>query len=411
MNDYKLIPHYSIKPNSITIYDLPEKKYYSNQLSLKGLKMPNSGLPKGWENLKDNQNKFGELSKNAQKRLRQKLEFMMYLTKPKKVGGRKIKNKYQNYITQLEKGQKYKEEIQYKLTFITLTLPSKQVHSDEDIKSKCLNQFLVELRKNHKVKRYIWKAEKQENGNIHFHILTEKYIQWQKIRKIWNRIIGKLGYIKEYQKNMKSYYKNGFIKSKNPKDTRSLAQQKKAYHKGIATNWTNPNTTDIHALYKIKNIQAYISKYLAKGVTKTKRIGQIEKVLEKIDHLNNEIDKISSEINFLDWKNEKWGELIEKRESLKNELTKFELIYQNLRDQGVNGRIWGCSQELSKCTGITFQGNAEELQEFKWIYHNYKHVSIYEVGKKKVITLYFDINKTPLIKSILDDHLSSIILN
>ena len=86
---------------------------------------------------------------------------------------------HQNLTTQYQKSKVYQNPVQYKLTFITLTLPSKQIHSDNEIKSKCLNQFLIELKKNHSVSRYIWKAEKQENNNIHFHIIADKFIKWQ----------------------------------------------------------------------------------------------------------------------------------------------------------------------------------------------------------------------------------------
>ena len=35
----------------------------------------------------------------------------------------------------------------YKIGFVTLTLPSEQRHTDNEIKKYCLNQLLIELRK------------------------------------------------------------------------------------------------------------------------------------------------------------------------------------------------------------------------------------------------------------------------
>ena len=162
MQEIQFIPHFSVSPNSLTLYNLPDKRTYNPKDN------------KGWVNLEDNTNKYGELSNQAQKRLKKKLNYLMYLTENKEIQGKQIIAKYQNLTTQYQKSKVYQSPVQYKLTFITLTLPSKQIHSDNDIKSKCLNQFLIELKKNYGVNRYIWKAEKQENNNIHFHIIADK---------------------------------------------------------------------------------------------------------------------------------------------------------------------------------------------------------------------------------------------
>ena len=123
------------------------------------------------------------------------------------------------------------------ITFITLTLPSRQKHSDIEIKRKALNPFLIYLKRKAGVKNFIWKAEPQKNGNIHFHILVDKWVKWQKVRKIWNQILDSLGYIDEFEN------RHG--------------------HR-------DPNSTDIHGLYKDKKgkeiifIGAYLSKYMSK---------------------------------------------------------------------------------------------------------------------------------------------------
>ncbi|MCS7020181.1 MAG: hypothetical protein RMJ87_14205, partial [Cytophagales bacterium] len=83
------------------------------------------------------------------------------------------------------------------LIAITLTLSSEQKHDDRTIKKVLLNHFLTELRENHNVEHYYWVAETQENGNIHFHVLIDVYIDKQKLSSIWNRIQAKLGYTEE----------------------------------------------------------------------------------------------------------------------------------------------------------------------------------------------------------------------
>lgn len=124
------------------------------------------------------------------------------------------------------------------ISFITLTLPSKQFHTDYELKRMGLNAFLITLERKFNISVFLWKAESQENRNIHFHILVNGFIPWQEVRSIWNGILDKLGYIDLFQK------KHG--------------------HR-------NPNSTDIHGLYKDKtgknigNIGAYLAKYMSKN--------------------------------------------------------------------------------------------------------------------------------------------------
>ncbi len=125
----------------------------------------------------------------------------------------------------------------WKLNFVTLTLSSKQRHSDKFLKKKLLGSFLDYLRKKKGIKNYVWRAESQANGNIHFHIITDTFLPWQQLRDVWNNIQEKLGYVSEFKKKF---------------------------------NHSNPNSTDVHSLIKIKNIGAYLSKYCsknAKGIT------------------------------------------------------------------------------------------------------------------------------------------------
>lgn len=91
---------------------------------------------------------------------------------------------------------KEKKAFWFKINFITLTLSSPQKHSDNFIKSTMLEQFLQWCKRSHGVNSYMWKAEAQKNGNIHFHITTNKFIHWKEVRQRWNRIQDNYGYFK-----------------------------------------------------------------------------------------------------------------------------------------------------------------------------------------------------------------------
>ncbi len=117
------------------------------------------------------------------------------------------------------------------LTFVTLTLPSKQIHDDNEIKRKILIPFIQELRRTHDVWNYFWRAESQKNGNIHFHLIIDSYIDAITLRGTWNKHVDKLDYVREF--------------------TRSHGHN-------------DPNSTDIHKLRDIKSASAYVLKYVSK---------------------------------------------------------------------------------------------------------------------------------------------------
>jgi hypothetical protein len=86
--------------------------------------------------------------------------------------------------------------------FITLTIPGKQRHTDKEIKAKCLDRFLAALRmKFNGDIHYMWVAELQLRGVIHFHILLDRYIHFSWVDKIWGNAISELGYIPETNMN------------------------------------------------------------------------------------------------------------------------------------------------------------------------------------------------------------------
>jgi hypothetical protein len=159
------------------------------------------------------------------------------------------------------------KDVKFRIAFITLTLPAVQVHSDNEIKRECLNQFLINAKRLWDVEKYVWRAERQVNGNIHFHIIVDKFIPWHEIRGLWNRLIGKLGYLDIYRKNMQAFHKDGFKVRKDLLDKWSYTNQLKAYKQGVADRWSNPNSTDIHSVRFINNVGAYVTKYMTKNET------------------------------------------------------------------------------------------------------------------------------------------------
>lgn len=160
------------------------------------------------------------------------------------------------------------------ITFVTLTLPSSQIEefkqnnikfyaTDKAIKSKCLNQFLVELRSKYGLNNYIWVSEKQVNANIHFHLLLDISVPFMELRILWNRIINKFGFVDRYTDKFKNMSFEEYCLLRGSKS--DTAKLRKSYDFGVQTSWQQPNSTDIHRLKKVKNISTYIAKYMSKG--------------------------------------------------------------------------------------------------------------------------------------------------
>lgn len=119
-----------------------------------------------------------------------------------------------------------------KLVFVTLTIPDNTISTEQERKAgQCLEKFLRWMRLKQKMKSYIWKVERQQRGALHYHITTNVYVSHVQIRKKWNEFIATAGLMTSYA----STYGD-----------------------------TNPNSTDVHAVYKCKDVAAYLAKYLSK---------------------------------------------------------------------------------------------------------------------------------------------------
>jgi len=168
----------------------------------------------------------GTVTKHGQKRIRTAVNLLLQISPTKKILN-PVNNKLQNF----------------KINFITLTIPVQSVRiQPKECYSNCLKPFLQWLQKTRGIKHYIWKAELQQSkdfhgkikknkGQLHYHITTNVFIHYQDIQNKWNYLLQKAGYIHEYKEKFNSI---------------------------------NPNTTDVHAVYKIKDLEAYLVKYISK---------------------------------------------------------------------------------------------------------------------------------------------------
>jgi len=303
----EILPYISIKPGYISTYNLPEfqkkrtKRQVDNQINLL------------------NNNTNGMISRKANKRVKEAIDWLVLLSKQKKFKSKKTGKTYT-----------------FNINFVTLTLASKQIHSDQIIKSKLLNQFLLELKRDFKVMNYLWRAEAQKNGNIHFHIVTDKFIPHDWLRDVWNRIQNKLGYVDRYREFMQEYHKDGFKVREDLLKYWNYKSQLRAYKTGMKGKWQNPNSTDVHSIRKIKNISAYLSKYCTKnGKTKFVPNGK-----SRTYHIVENGKKVSF---------------------------KIECVKEVITERPILGKLWGLSHSLSKLSSAIDFRFGEVYQELAMI--------------------------------------------
>lgn len=156
-------------------------------------------------------------------------------------------------------------DINVKYSFYTLTISSKM---DEKVNHNNWIKTLIEkLQYRYGSFNYVWKAELQTNGNIHYHGIIDMEIDWKIIRRQWNKI--QSVYVDRYQIKMKEKYKNGYyfdteMKNKKGEIVNDETQYKR-WKKGTKANWRNPNSTDVKIIdTETENVNAYVSKYVGK---------------------------------------------------------------------------------------------------------------------------------------------------
>lgn len=339
-----VIPYISINPSRLCYYTRCEG--YTRGGSRRQIE--------NYGNLADN-DPYGIISSKARNRIKTAIDWMIYLAKEKK-----------------HFNEKLGKHFGFKLTFVTLDLASKQIHSDIEIKEQLLNHFLVEARKKWKVNLYLWRAESQKNGNIHFHILTDKFIPWQELRKVWNRIQNKLGYVDRYAINQRKFHEKGFTYRPELARKWNYYKQVRAYKKGCEEGWQDPNSSDIHSIKKIRRLSDYLSKYCAK----------------------NDIEQVKA--------NENKQTELKLAETDNPKPAAYELSKQ-LKSRIIEGRLWRLSQSLSRLKSAIELCDSKVESELTMLFRNFSSsVRNYDWNTNIYVPVYvWSKLSTPALLSIL----------
>jgi len=122
----------------------------------------------------------------------------------------------------------------FKCSFVTLTLSDKYaVENFSTISHKLLNTFLTRLRQSNRISLYVWKAELQLNGNVHYHLISDLFLPYNHLRGLWNSVQNNLGLIDKFNDRY---------------------------------SHRDPNSTDIKSILNYEVFSKYLQKYIVKPV-------------------------------------------------------------------------------------------------------------------------------------------------
>lgn len=155
----------------------------------------------------------------------------------------------------------------FRMAFITLTQPPDILLDAKECYELLLKDWLVYMKRKMGMKQYVWKWEKQKNGQGHYHIATNCYIPWESVRWRWNKQLRKAGQLEGYALRHGGY---------------------------------KPPSSEIKSMVKVDDCLMYCQKEICKGVQNAG--GTNGKIWDCSDDL-----KMSRFSDFLDW--ETWDKI------------------------------------------------------------------------------------------------------
>lgn len=179
---------------------------------------------RGWQNKFENRNQLirvkqkaysGDITVGARKRMSKAITLMSQITKPKW-----IHNPVNNKMTL------------HRFSFVTLTVSNDVLLTAREGYDLLLQHFLQWLRRTKEVELYVWKAEFQKRGQLHYHLVFPDWIHYKEIRDKWNDLQKNAGLLDKYAKKYGHF---------------------------------NPNSTDIHETKGVNNMKQYIMKEMGKS--------------------------------------------------------------------------------------------------------------------------------------------------
>lgn len=187
----------------------------------------------------------------------------------------KIRNKILNFFN-LNASKKF-------CAFYSISFP---VEISDEIGYKCLNTWLTRCRKECGLKSYLWVAERQKNGTLHFHLITHNYMAIRQVNEFMKQCL-----ITQFSKGfLNCSYK--VLEKYNGVDVDNLYHSKKGRNKNQRLSKADST----------RKLSLYLTKYISKNDTKSNRLPW---------HCSRDISALFISINYQDVTNLEIADLIQ----------------------------------------------------------------------------------------------------
>ena len=163
----------------------------------------------------------------------------------------KIKDKMLSFF-EASKGKKGFRHNKVDFYFITLTFINKV---NDKLAISVLNKFLTVLKNKYGNFGYIWVAEKQQNGNIHYHMIADKRFNLYYLNSLWT--------VQQINSGIRNYEQEYECLDKEKVTINDLHSAKSWQ---TIQKYLNP--VDIKPVKTIEGISAYLTSYVTKNDSK-----------------------------------------------------------------------------------------------------------------------------------------------
>lgn len=124
------------------------------------------------------------------------------------------------------------------MNFVTLTIAETQNLTVSESYQRLLRPWLRYMKQKAGMKDYVWKAEYQKRGQVHYHLATDVYLDWKVVRWKWNQLQRKEKMLDKF---------------------------------ALKYGHFNPNGTDVHPMRSVNDCLSYIAKEMCKDTQNQKK--------------------------------------------------------------------------------------------------------------------------------------------
>lgn len=199
------------------------------------------------------------VSKNSKRKIRTAIQWLVQLAEPKRITDPATLKKFT-----------------YRAGLVTLSLPTGNTQCHPIFfREVLLRSMLDKMAYEWDLRNYVWKIERQERGALHVHITVDKFIPYKWLNSKWCSLLDKHGLLEDYRSRFQDLSCREYVNYRRKSDSPNVRNRYKseysytraivqAYRRNREIGWSRPNCSDVHSVKQVRNLAAYMIKYISK---------------------------------------------------------------------------------------------------------------------------------------------------